>query len=134
MTIATDQPLPAGDRERPDAIKAIPVGHPWRWVAAVAVLGFAALVSYTLATAPALDWRVVRDYLFFHQILRGVLVTLELTVIAMVIGVGLGILVAVMRLSLNPVVSGVSWLYIWFFRGTPVLVQVFFWFNLALIL
>ena len=59
------------------------------------------------------------------------LVTLELTVIAMAIGVSLGALLAVMRLSANPVVSTVSWFYIWFFRGTPVLVQLFFWYNLA---
>jgi polar amino acid transport system permease protein len=39
-----------------------------------------------------------------------------------------------MRLSRNPVVSSVSWFYIWFFRGTPVLVQIFFWFNIAAIL
>jgi polar amino acid transport system permease protein len=38
---------------------------------------------------------------------------------------------AVMRLSLNPLVSGASWLYIWFFRGTPVLVQLLFWYNIA---
>ena len=52
----------------------------------------------------------------------------------MVIGVILGVLLAVMRLSVNPVLSSVSWFYIWFFRGTPVLVQIFFWYNLALIL
>jgi polar amino acid transport system permease protein len=34
---------------------------------------------------------------------------------------------AVMRLSPNPLVSGASWLYIWFFRGTPLLVQLLFW-------
>jgi len=61
-------------------------------------------------------------------------VTLELTVLAMVIGVVLGVVMAVMRLSPNPVVSWVSWFYIWFFRGTPVLVQIFFWYNLASIL
>ena len=57
--------------------------------------------------------------------------TLELTVIAMAIGVVLGVLLAVMRLSPNPLVSGGSWLYIWFFRGTPVLVQLIFWYNIA---
>jgi polar amino acid transport system permease protein len=51
-----------------------------------------------------------------------------------VIGATRGVLLAVMRLSPNPVVSTVSWFYIWFFRGTPVLVQLFFWYNLALIL
>ena len=89
---------------------------------------------YTFAAAPTLDWRVVGQYLFFPRILQGIVVTLELTVIAMAIGVSLGVLLAVMRLSVNPVLSSVSWFYIWFFRGTPVLVQIFFWYNLALIL
>ena len=57
--------------------------------------------------------------------------TIELTVIAMAIGIVLGVLLAVMRLSPNPLVSGASWLYIWFFRGTPVLVQLLFWYNIA---
>src|SRR5579862_7599883 len=82
---------------RPDAIKAIPVRHPWRWVAAVVVLAFAAAVVYTFATAPGLQWSVVAQFLFYPEILRGVLVTLELTVIAMVIGVVLGVVLAVMR-------------------------------------
>jgi polar amino acid transport system permease protein len=60
-----------------------------------------------------------------------VLITLELTVISMVIGIVLGIVVAVMRLSPNPMVSGASWLYIWFFRGTPLLVQLLFWNNIG---
>ena len=72
-----------------------------------------------------------RQYLFSDPIRTGVVVTLELTVIAMVIGVVLGVVLAVMRLSTNPIVSGASWVYIWFFRGTPVLVQLLFWFNLA---
>src|SRR5581483_10204842 len=60
-------------------------------------------------------------------ILHGVTITLELTVLSMVIGIVLGIVAAVMRLSPNPLVSGLSWLYIWFFRGTPLLVQLLFW-------
>ena len=128
------EPILSSGRTRPEAIKAIPLRHAWRWVSAIVVLALAAAALYTFATAPGLDWRVVGTYLFFPQILRGILVTLELTVIAMVIGVTLGVLLAVMRLSANPVVSTVSWFYIWFFRGTPVLVQLFFWYNLALIL
>ena len=55
--------------------------------------------------------------------------TIELTIIAMVMGALLGVVLAVMRLSKNPIVSGVSWVYIWFFRGTPVLVQLIFWYQ-----
>jgi polar amino acid transport system permease protein len=119
---------------RPEAIRAIPVRHPWRWVAAAAVLAFVAWGIYTVATAPRLQWPVVQHYLFHDRILLGLVGTIELTVIAMAIGIGLGIVLAVMRLSSNPVMSAVSWLYIWFFRGTPVLVQLFFWWNLPLIL
>jgi polar amino acid transport system permease protein len=129
MNVTASEP-----RVRPEAIKAIPVRHPWRWVFAVLVLALAALAIDILATAPLLDWGVVGTYLFNQQILKGIVVTLELTAIAMAIGVALGVLLAVMRLSKNPVVSSVSWFYIWFFRGTPVLVQIFFWFNIAAIL
>ena len=127
-------PIASSGRTRPEAIKAIPLRHPGRWVSAVVVLALAAAALYTFIAAPTLDWRIVGQYQFFSRILQGIVVTLELTVIAMAIGVSLGVLLAVMRLSVNPVLSSVSWFYIWFFRGTPVLVQIFFWYNLALIL
>lgn len=116
------------------AIKAIPVRHPWRWVTALLVLAFAAAFVNTIVTAPFLDWSIVQSYLFQWLILQGVVVTLELTVLAMLIGIVLGVVLAIMRLSPNPVMAWISWLYIWFFRGTPLLVQIFFWFNLAIVL
>ena len=119
---------------RPEAIKAIPVRHTWRWVSAVLVLLVAAQLIYSIVTAPNLKWEIVGRYLFQGLIRGGIVVTLELTVLAMVIGVALGVILAVMRISPNPVVSSLSWFYIWFFRGTPVLVQIFFWFNLNLVL
>ncbi len=119
---------------RPVAIKAVPVRHPGRWVAAVVVLALAGEVLYTFVTAPHLKWSVVAHYLNHRLILQGIVTTLELTILAMLIGIVLGVILAVMRLSPNPVVSMVSWLYIWFFRGTPVLVQIFFWYNLATVL
>ncbi|MCF6469681.1 amino acid ABC transporter permease [Nonomuraea sp. MG754425] len=63
--------------------------------------------------------------------LRGLLLTLELTAIVMVVGSLLGVVLAVMRTSANPFVSRTAWTYIWFFRGTPLLIQVIFWFNIA---
>ena len=69
--------------------------------------------------------------MFADTIMRGLVITIELTIISMVLGVVLGIILAVMKLSPNKIVSGASELYIWFFRGTPLLVQVIFWFNLA---
>jgi polar amino acid transport system permease protein len=74
---------------------------------------------------------VVGHYLFDSRILHGVLTTLFMTVLAMVVGIILGVVLAIMRQSPNPLVSGSSWLYIWFFRGTPLLVQLIFWFNIA---
>jgi polar amino acid transport system permease protein len=126
---------------RPEAIKAVPVRHPGRWVAAIVVGAIAAFIFYTVVTAIQNDhtaqgsgWAAVGHYLFNTLIFKGILVTLELTVLAMAVGIVLGVILAVMRLSPNPVMSWVSWLYIWFFRGTPVLVQIFFWFNLNLVL
>jgi len=119
---------------RPEAIKAIPVRHPWRWLSAVLVVLLVAQVIYTILVEAGLRWDVIRHFLFQRLIFGGIVVTLELTVLAMIIGVALGIVLAVMRLSVNPVVAWVSWFYIWFFRGTPVLVQIFFWFNLNLVL
>lgn len=128
---------------RPEAIKAIPVRHPWRWISAVLIALVAADVVFIIVQSVAVDitpfgpktgWVAVGHYLFSRLILQGVVVTIELTVLAMVLGVVLGVILAVMRLSPNPVVSTISWLYIWFFRGTPVLVQIFFWFNLNTVL
>jgi polar amino acid transport system permease protein len=125
-----ETPPPAG---RPDDIRAVPVRHPGRWVAAALILLFGASLINSVATNKLLEWHVVGDFLFDQRILEGVVVTIELTVSAMALGVILGVVLAVMRLSPNPLVSGTSWLYIWFFRATPVLVQLLFWFNIAAI-
>jgi polar amino acid transport system permease protein len=116
---------------RPEEIRAVPVRHPGRWVAAVLVLLLGAAGVRSVVTDKRFEWSVVGHYLFDERILEGLRVTLELTVIAMAIGVALGILLATMRLSPNPLVSGSSWLYIWFFRGTPVLVQLIFWYYIS---
>jgi polar amino acid transport system permease protein len=112
---------------RPKDIEAVPVRRPGRWIASVVVLLVAASIVRAIATNPRFQWHVVGQYLFDSRILHGVLITLQLTAISMVIGIVLGILAAVMRLSPNPLISGSSWLYIWFFRGTPLLVQLLFW-------
>jgi polar amino acid transport system permease protein len=112
---------------RPDDIKAVPVRHPGRWIASVLVLLVAASIVRSIVTNANFQWHVVGQYLFDSRILHGVVITLELTVGSMVLGIVLGVLAAVMRLSPNPLISGASWLYIWFFRGTPLLVQLLFW-------
>lgn len=116
---------------RPDEIKAVPVRRPGRWIAAFIVLVIAASIIRAIVTNKRFEWHVVGQYLFDSRILHGVLVTLELTILSMIIGIVLGVILAVMRQSPNPVVSGGSWIYIWFFRGTPLLVQLLFWYNIA---
>lgn len=116
---------------RSEEIRAVPVRRPGRWVAAAIVLVIAVALIRSVVTNPRFEWSVVGDYLFDQRIIDGVRVTIELTVIAMAIGIALGVVLAVMRLSPNPLVSRASWLYIWFFRGTPVLVQLLFWYNIA---
>jgi polar amino acid transport system permease protein len=120
-----------GSQGRPDDIRAVPVRRPGRWVAAVVVLIVAVALAHSVVSNPRFEWSVVGHYLFDTRILEGLRLTIELTVIAMAIGVLLGVVLAVMRLSPNPLVGGASWLYIWFFRGTPVLVQLLFWYNIA---
>ncbi|MCG7207385.1 amino acid ABC transporter permease [Streptomyces arenae] len=85
----------------------------------------------SVAQNPRFQWHVVGHYLFTEPILSGLWVTIELTVIAMVIGISLGVLLAVMRLSGNKLAGSLAWAYVSFFRGTPVLVQLIFWFNLS---
>jgi polar amino acid transport system permease protein len=115
----------------PDEIRAIPVRRPGRWIASVVVAYVAVAVIDSMATNKNFEWSVVRHYLTYGPILRGLVTTLELTALSMAIGIVLGVVLAVMRLSPNPLVAGLSWIYIWFFRGTPVLVQILFWFNIA---
>ncbi|HEX4188538.1 MAG TPA: amino acid ABC transporter permease [Solirubrobacteraceae bacterium] len=120
-----------GGGGRPEDIRAVPVRRPGRWLAAAIVVVVAVAIVRSVVTNPHFEWSVVGNYLFDERVLEGLRVTVELTAIAMAIGIVLGMLLAVMRLSPNPLVSGGSWLYIWFFRGTPVLVQLLFWYNIA---
>jgi polar amino acid transport system permease protein len=98
-------------------------------VAAAVLLGLLALLVRLIVNSRFADFAVVRHYLFNSSILEGLRNTLIISVLAQIVGIALGITFSVMRLSKNPVLSVTSWLYIWFFRGTPVLVQLLFWFN-----
>lgn len=109
----------------------VPVRHPWRWVAVAVLALLAAMLVHSLIVNSHWQWAYVRGYFTYGSILKGIVVTIELTVLAMLIGIVLGVVLAVMRMSANPVLSGVAWLYTWFFRGTPVLVQLLFWFSFS---
>jgi polar amino acid transport system permease protein len=90
-----------------------------------------AMLVHALVTNPRFQWGIIGDYFLSRRVLEGLEFTILLTVVAMAIGIVLGVILAIMRLSANPLLSGASWAYIWLFRGTPVLVQLLFWFNLA---
>lgn len=111
----------------PEAIDAVPLRHPWRWVAAVVIVILVALFVYGAATNPLYRWSVFAEYFFNERILTGVGITLMLTVTSMLIAIILGVILAVMRLSPNPVFTSVAWVYLWIFRGTPIYVQLAFW-------
>lgn len=115
------------DPNEPAPIKAVPLRHPGQWVAAAVVLILLALFLWGAATNNAYRWDTYAKYLFDTRILSGVWYTLALTVIAMVIAIILGVALAVMRLSPNPVLRYTAWVYLWIFRGTPVYVQLVFW-------
>jgi polar amino acid transport system permease protein len=123
--------LTEGTSERPEEIVAVPVRRPGRWIAAFVVLVIAASVVRFVVTDSAIEWHVVGHYLFNSEILKGAVASLYLAVLAMLMGVILGVILAVMRLSPNPILKSASWLYIFFFRGTPLLVQIVFGFNVA---
>jgi len=111
--------------------KAVPVRHPVRWVAVAVIAVLVAMLVHSFLTNPNFGWDVVGQYLFSEPVLRGLRNTLILTVLSMAIGIVGGVLLAVMRLSPNPVLAGAAAVYIWLFRGTPVITQLIFWNFLA---
>lgn len=123
--IAADGTRPERDESEP----VLPVRHPLNWVATAVVLVLAAMLAHGLVTNKAFEWNVVGQYLFNAQILAGLGMTAELTVVSISIGLVLGTALALMRLSGNMLLSSASWVYIWFFRSVPVLVQLIFWYN-----
>jgi polar amino acid transport system permease protein len=127
-----DTPPPGGSAE-PSAIKAIRLRHPWRNVFAVVLILAFALFVIDAAQRPAYDWESVGKYVFDRRISLAAFTTLQLTVYSMVIAIVLGVVLAVMRLSPNPVVKSIAWFYLWVFRGTPVYVQLVFWGLLSII-
>ncbi|MFE2379219.1 amino acid ABC transporter permease [Streptomyces sp. NPDC059398] len=107
--------------------------HYGRWIyGAIALVVFGYIVW--LFGHSSIDWRTVRSFLTIGVILEGLGNTVLISVVSMVLGVVLGVVFALMRLSENPVTRTISWLYVWLFRGTPVYLQLLMWFNLAIIL
>ncbi|MGW0558093.1 amino acid ABC transporter permease [Streptomyces sp. NPDC002926] len=135
MAVPTDTlpESPAAPPSRTDAVqpRIVPVRRTGQWAAAVAVLLLLAGAVSSVVRNDAFQWDVVGDYFTSTSVLRGLGLTLWLTGVVMVLGFTLGTLLAVMRLSANPVLRNVSWGYIWLLRSTPILVQLLFWFNIG---
>lgn len=111
--------------------KVVRLRHPWRWLAAAVVLVLLAQLGHALVTNQVFQWHVFAYWFFRPVILDGLVLTLELTGLAAVFGLAGGILLALMRLSENPVLRAVSWAYIWIFRSIPLIVLLLFLANVT---
>ena len=111
----------------PNRISALPVRRTGPIIAGVIVALLALMLIQGLVTNERLDWPTVWKYLFNENVLTGIWYSLVLTFISMFVAIILAVILAVMRKSINPVLRGVSWFFIWFFRGTPVYTQLIFW-------
>jgi len=119
---------------RPKASLSSAAAFGGRWLVRLLVLLLLVVVVRVLVTSKTIHWSTVSHYLTVNEILVGVRRTLELTAIGMAIGIILGVVLALMRMSSSVLMNGASSLYLWFFRGTPLLVQILFFYNLALFL
>lgn len=117
--------------ERADALTIVPRRRTGQWAAAVVVLVLLGIAVNSVLRNRAFQWNVVADYFTSASVLRGLWLTLWLTAVVMVLGFALGTLLAVFRLSANPVLRAVGWGYVWLFRSIPILVQLLLWFNIG---
>ncbi len=125
-------PSPHGsDMSQP--IKAVRLRHPWRTVIAIILIVYLVAFVWDAAQRSAFQWDVFGKYLFDQRISAAAVNTILLTVYSMIIAAVLALILAVMRLSDNPVFKSVAWFYLWIFRGTPVYVQLVFWGLLSVI-
>ena len=102
-----------------------------RWVGPLLLAVFAAWLTYQVVVNPGFQWQIVGRYFLAPEVLGGVAMTVELTALVMALAALLGVAVALMRQARDPVLPVCAHGFIWFFRGTPVLVQLVFWYNLA---
>jgi polar amino acid transport system permease protein len=130
MTVQAMRSTESGHAEEP----IVRLRHPGRWIAAAVLVVLAAMFVHFVLTTPKLRLDLVVGYLFERSIMRGLVVTLEVTFVAMLVGLVLGTLLAIMRLSDNPLLRSAASAYVGIFRGTPILVQLLFWFFLGTVL
>ncbi|MEU6668952.1 amino acid ABC transporter permease [Streptomyces sp. NPDC046727] len=124
-------PTAAETPEPADVPRIVPQRRYGQWAAAVVVLALLGLAVNSVLRNEAFQWDVVADWFTSDSVLRGLWLTLWLTSVVMVLGFALGTLLAVFRLSANPVLRAVGWGYVWLFRSIPILVQLLLWFNIG---
>ncbi|MEV4150964.1 amino acid ABC transporter permease [Amycolatopsis sp. NPDC049691] len=125
------RPAPSATPE--EALKIVPARRPLTWLAAAAVAVLVAMAVHALVTNKAFDWPTFAKFVFQKSILEAVALTLELTLFGVVAGFLLGTVLALMRISRNPLLRAVSWTYTWIFRSVPLILQLLFWYNLAIL-
>ena len=131
MNPSTTVGKPAAGRLAHPPTGIVPLRHPGRVLAAAIVFVVAASLGYSAVTNARFHWSVVGDYMFKPEILAGLRTTLILTAVSMTLAIIFGIVLSACRMSENKVLSVLSGAYLWFFRGTPLLVQLIFWYNLS---
>ncbi|MDK4334675.1 amino acid ABC transporter permease [Corynebacterium accolens] len=118
---------PTAQQEAPAKIEARPLRHPWRWIFAAVLLILGLWFIIASARNEAFGWDTYFQYLFDQRIAIASLHTIAITILSMIIGVIGGAILAVMRMSPNPILRAISWIFLWIFRGTPIYVQLVFW-------
>lgn len=128
-----DDPFAASIQPRAslDDVIYVPARRYGQWALIVVMLVVLGTVAWAVVSNPKMSWDIVGQYVFHPAILNGLVLTCWLTVVTTFLGLIVGVVLAVMRMSPNIFVSGMSGLYVWFFRGTPLLVQLIMLYNLA---
>ena len=116
-----------------EAPRVVPLRRPWLWSGSALVIVLLVALAVSVWRNPHIDHAAIAQFQFAPAILNGLRLTVLLALLAAVIGLVLGIVVALMRLSPSPVLRLGGGLYVWLLRGTPLLVQILLWGNLALL-
>jgi len=116
-----------------EELKVVPLRHPGRWIATAVLVVILTYIFKAFIFNPAFQWPVAGKYLFHSSIINGLKTTMLLTVIIMILAVILGTVMAILILSPSRLLSWPARAYVWFFRGSPALIQLIIWFNLALV-
>ncbi|WP_445270467.1 amino acid ABC transporter permease [Streptomyces sp. DSM 41634] len=124
--VLTAPPVPPAPAER-----VLPLRRPGRWIATAVVLVLASQAAHGLLTNPFYQWDRFAYWFVRPAILEGLLITLQVAAYSAVLGLAGGILLALGRLSANPVLRSVSWTYIWLLRSVPLIVVLLFLYNLS---